>query len=328
MRSSAPQGTMATMLLPRIESIEDYRQVYRNADAWLPAMREICLRHGLDPASLTLGPPGTHVVFRASGAYVKLFGSHFPKDFGVERRVLRALATQNLPVDVPRILGEGELEDWPYLILSPVAGTPLCEVRDALSDREMVRIAGRSGEILAALHALPTAGLEALDPGWPTFVDQQREAAIRSVAEAGLPLRWVKEIETLFERVGPLGPPDFQPVLAVADLTAEHLLLTGSGGKRDVTGLIDFGDTMLGHPLYDFTAPALEVTVGGPHRVRALFRAYGFAEPDLDRDLADRLTAWVLLHRFLNVKIIFDLLGLSPEADLARLRDALWPGWA
>ena len=31
-----------------IKSVDDYRPIYRKADTWLPAMRVICQRHGVD----------------------------------------------------------------------------------------------------------------------------------------------------------------------------------------------------------------------------------------------------------------------------------------
>ena len=61
-------------LLPEVTDLETYRRLYRNPSTWLPALQAICQRHGLDPATLQLAPPGTHVVFTVEDALlIKLF---------------------------------------------------------------------------------------------------------------------------------------------------------------------------------------------------------------------------------------------------------------
>ena len=52
------------MLLPQVEILDEYRRIYRKEAVWLPAMVEICDRHGLDSTLLAFAPPGSHVVFR------------------------------------------------------------------------------------------------------------------------------------------------------------------------------------------------------------------------------------------------------------------------
>ena len=40
------------MILPEIKSEPEYVAVYADTDTWLPAMRAICDRHGLDAGDL------------------------------------------------------------------------------------------------------------------------------------------------------------------------------------------------------------------------------------------------------------------------------------
>jgi hypothetical protein len=91
-----------------------------------------------------------------------------------------------------------------------------------------------------------------------------------------------------------------------------------------LTGLIDFGDAMLGHPLYEFAVPGCCITRGSPALQRALLCAYGFAEQDLDRDLADQLLAYMLLHRYIQVSDLLDMLDPNVPATLKGLQRVLW----
>jgi hypothetical protein len=76
----------AKKLLPIVDSFEEYRRLYRDPQVWLPAMRVICERHGLDAATLEQSPAGTHVVFSAGPrTSLKLFVSFWREDVVPEK---------------------------------------------------------------------------------------------------------------------------------------------------------------------------------------------------------------------------------------------------
>ena len=66
----------------------------------------------------------------------------------------------------------------------------------------------------------------------------------------------------------------FGPVVRHADLSADHLLVTGQG----VTGVIDFSDVSMGDPNYDFSSLLIDV---GEDFTMDVARRYG--HPNLDR---------------------------------------------
>lgn len=114
------------MLLPVIESLEQYRTLYRDPEVWRPAMQVICQRHNLDSGLLELAPPGSHVVFTAGlDIYLKLFCPLWAADAISERLVLDKL-TGRPELPVPQLLAESEIEGWPYMIMRAVPGIPLC----------------------------------------------------------------------------------------------------------------------------------------------------------------------------------------------------------
>jgi len=312
------------LLLPDIRTEEDYRLIYRDADVWLPAMRAICQRHGLDATQLEFAPPGTHVVFQVRpDRYIKLFAPPWRRDFVPERLVLRRLPEQfDLPV--PRLVAEGTVEDWPYIIVTAVGGVPLCEVWHSmdLSDRE--HIAASCGEFMAALHAVPTEGLEAIAVDWPAFVARQIQDSTARLARSGLDQQWIRAILEFLDDLPPLFEPGFRPVLLSADVTDEHVLVSQQGGRWELTGFLDFGDAMLGHPHYEFVAPGCCITRGSPKLQRAMLLAYGYSEDQLDGTLARQLMAYTLLHRFVTIPDLLTLLGSQRPASFGELQKALW----
>jgi len=312
------------LLLPDIKTREDYRLVYRDADVWLPAMRVICQRHGLDASRLEFAPPGTHVVFKVGpDRYIKLFAPPWRDDFTPERLVLCTLSEQpGLPI--PRLVTEGEIEGWLYIIVTAVEGVPLNEVWGsmAMSDRE--HIAARCGELMAWLHAMPTEGLEAIAVDWPVFVEQQIQDCIDQIAQAGLCEQWTSETSEFFAELPPLFEPGFQPVLLSADITDEHILVSQCEGRWDMTGFIDFGDAMLGHPHYEFVAPGCCITSSSPELQRAMLLAYGYSEDQLDATLAKQLMAYTLIHRFVNIPDLLRMFDSRQPKNLEELNKELW----
>ena len=312
------------MLLPLVETLDGYRKIYRDETVWLPAMRLICERHGLDPALLEFAPPGSHVVFRVGPQlYVKLFAPLWRRDYLPERLVLDRLSEQT-EWPVPHLVAEGEVEGWPYLIVTAVDGVPLGEVWDAMERPDREHIAARCGEFMAWLHATPIEGLKEIAVDWPAFVERQTQACVDQLGKAELDEGLVRSTLVFLDDLPPLYESGFQPVLLSADVTDEHILVSQRDGRWDLTGYIDFGDAMVGHPYYEFVAPGCCITYSSPRLRRAMLLGYGFAEDQLDEQLSERLMAFTLLHRFIDLPYLLTLFDARQIASLHDLRKALW----
>ncbi len=323
-RAFSEMKTSENLLLPNIETGEDYRRVYRHVKTWLPAMRLICERHGLDAAQLEFAPPGTHVVFRVGPDWhIKLFAPLWPDDFLAELTVLQKLSGR-VDLPIPHLVANGEIEDWPYLILTTVEGVPLCEAWHLLSRADREHIAVCCGEFMASLHSVPTEGLEPIGRDWPVFVENQIRHCIDLIHRMDLSPAWTKSVLEFLDDLPPLYEPGFQPVLLSADITDEHLLVRECGGRWQLTGFIDFGDAMLGHPHYDFVAPGCSVTRGSPALLRAMLLAYGYTEDQLNATLTDQLMAYTLIHRFVTIPDLLELFDSERPGSFEELKRRLW----
>ncbi|MCP4541457.1 MAG: phosphotransferase [Chloroflexi bacterium] len=310
-------------MLPTINTREDYRRIYRDADVWLPAMRAICQRHGLDAAKLEFAPPGTHVVFQVEGLYLKLFSPLWGEDFVPERLVLRQLSGRS-DLPVPQLVAEGEIENWAYIIVTAVDGVPLNQVWDSMEASNRTHMAARCGELMASLHSTQTKGLEAISVDWSVFVESQIQNCIDHLGRADLDKQWIQSILAFLDDLPPLFEPDFRPVLLSADVTDEHILVSQRGGRWELAGFIDFGDAMLGHPYYEFVAPGCCITRGSSDLQRAMLLAYGYSKNQLDATLAKQLMAYTFVHRFFSISDLLGLFGPQRPADFDALKKALW----
>lgn len=313
------------MLLPKIDSFDAYRQVYRQEQVWRPAMQEICNRHSLDAQQMAFAPPGTHVVFSVgSKCYIKLFSPLWAADYTSERLVLETLASRShLPV--PYLLHEGQIEAWPYVILSTIPGVPLNQVWSELNNCTRQQIVRACGNFLAELHRVPLDDLDELTIDWSAFVEARIAARVEQLGSSALGSLWSHAVSRLFESQRSFLEAPFEPTLLCADLTDEHVMVCRQDKEWSFSGIIDFGDAMVGHPLYEFAAPACSITLGDRTLLTELFAGYGFDEAYLTESFADRLLAYMLLHRYIDIGELLEVFGADRIDTLYRLKERLWP---
>ena len=273
---------------------------------WLPAMEVICARHGLDTAQLQREPPGTHIVFGAGPHILKLFCPLWGADFAAEQAVLPHL--RGLPT--PQFVAHGEIEGWPYLIMTKIPGKPVNEVWGELEPAETRSILEHVGTFMRTLHG--HAPIPALETDWSQFLAERVEHWEEHHQPEGPWRDWIRG------RVSGFREPPFAPVLLNADITDEHVLVVKRGGQWRFSGVIDFGDAMMGHPFYEFVAPLMCLTIGEPSLSRTLVESYGM---ELTPALADRLTTYCLLHKFGRLA---DILDRCPVSNGQALHEALW----
>jgi len=153
------------------------------------------------------------------------------------------------------------------------------------------------GTALAALHAITTHALDPLTVDWPRFVDAQRTSCRDRQLAKGLGAPWVDLVDDFLGRWTPSD--DGARVLLHTEVMRQHLLVERREGAWRISGLIDFEPAMLGAPEYELAAVGVFLTCAEPGLLRALLDAYG---SDVDDELPLRIMAYVLLHRYSNLR--------------------------
>ncbi len=311
------------MILPALANEDAYAAVYRDAELWLPALRVICARHGLDAGALEIAPPGSHIVFWAGPRrLIKLFSRFWPDDAVAEQTALGAL-TAHPGIPVPQVVGGGELEGWPYLVLEPLPGIPLNQAWEQVTPRDRAAVCETLGGVMAALHAVPTTRLDAIAVDWPAWLAERRAGFAAAQTARGAAPEWIAAALDFLAEMWPEITTG-APVLLNADITDEHVLLAREGDRWRMTGLIDFGDAMLGDALYEFAAPVTFIAGRDAGLRRALYRGYGWPDAAPDEALSRHLLAMALLHQFADLPLYIRTAGEPTPRDLAALQAALW----
>jgi hygromycin-B 7''-O-kinase len=286
-------------------------------EQWREAMVEIARRHHLPTADLLPYPTGSDVVFGGEGFVVKLTEPRWAEEFPAERFFLEHLAGK-LTIAVPEVLAEGELEGWPYLVMSRLGDRAVGEVWPELDREERLRLAVRIGEMTAELHAVPPPPAR---EEWDAFLVERREQVVTHHRARGVSEAWLERIEPFLDET---ARPPRDPVLLHTELLGAHLLVAPGSEGWHPSGLIDFADAKVGHPDYEF--PALVEFLFAAERgcLRRCLEGYGWREEELDREGGRRLAAWGLLHEFADLGRTLRAAGDPPPVDFGELVDRLY----
>jgi hygromycin-B 7''-O-kinase len=314
------------MQMPLVNTLDEYRAIYHRDETWRPVIDAICDRYAFLQEARVRGPDGTHIVYLVGGLYVvKLFVPLFEQDFVAERIAAKFLGGK-IGLSTPEIVAEGQLEGWNYLIMTRIPGLPLDSVWDGLQKMDRLKVASDVGQMIARLHALPVVGLDEITIDWGTFLESQIAEACDQQAVPELGWEPNQEIDQFFGCLSGLMNEDYQPVVLLADITREHVFVEQQDGEWRMVGYLDFGDAMVGHPLYEFVAPGLEIGGGNPEILETLMVNAGYPTEALDETLARQLMANTLIHRYIDLASVLSMVPQAREAaNMDELTQLVWP---
>jgi aminoglycoside phosphotransferase (APT) family kinase protein len=229
-------------------------------DSWVELALDACRHAGVDCGSIEAIATWDQeycasAVYRLDGErYLKVYGPEAEWQFHIERSVLRTIQDYEA-IPAPRIVAEAERgEAPPYLIMTAVPGATAEEIWDDLPRAEQLAIARQLGEITAAIHRLPTAELAEIEGRFGykneliAALGSRRAAEIESAERLSEQQR-----ETLlrFLQGEAREYVEGQSKLTHWDLAHNHVYLSPEDGTMKVSGIIDWGEALLGPPEWD-----------------------------------------------------------------------------
>jgi hygromycin-B 7''-O-kinase len=289
--------------LATVDSFEKYEQFKLNVDLLKEIAQAVVSRHQLPVCSLKLFSEGANIVFSYNQEYViKIYPPMHVDQFKRESLVIQGLIGK-LTVKTPNILYQGEITNWPYLIMTQLEGELLETLWEKLDYDNKISIIRELGLLIKEVHALPTNGLEVIDCHWEQFIRQQMHHCIEQHRIKKLSPHLLRQIPDYLEPVQERLKEIKNPVILTGEYTPMNLLVKQIAGVWRINGLIDFGDAMLGLPQYDLLGPGAFLIQGDKRLLREFLVAYGYAENQLTPELSHQLTALMLLHQYSNLGV-------------------------
>lgn len=316
----ASARALLSPVIPSFEGEAGYIAALSSLDTWRRAIHEVCSRHRIRPE----GPPELlsdgwfPVIGLPPDRILKLYGPWRQGDLSapLELAAYEALA-QDRTLPVPVAEASGELGDgWRYLVLDRLPGDRLGRAWAHLSGEARSGVAAWLGGFVRRLHALPLPEPMRADgaAGFRGKLAWHRDHVVETLrAHGSLPARLIDEVPGWLPSSDDLiGDPRW--VLVHGDLTTDHLLgeLTPDGFA--VSGVIDFGWAMVGHPCYEIGPIWNRICRGDAARFRRCAVAGGLPEP-MDLPGARTLLAWALLTSTDSFSMARDIAHAAADLD-------------
>jgi hygromycin-B 7''-O-kinase len=295
-------------MLPPVPDVAAWRILLRDVATQRPAFEAIATRHGLAVSELSPIDKGTHFVWATRRNVIKLFVPLWTEDASLETTMLEMVAGTVLPV--PQLEAQGELDGWPYVVMSRVHGEHIGVAWRTLDDGGRSRLAAHLGEAMAALASLPRQRLETRAITQDALIAERLERILVDQRERGGDEALEFELRTFLAEIPRLIPAS--DVVLHADLSGYNVLVSGDR----VTGIIDFADAFVGPWTYELAAPACFVTRGSSAHRDAMLRGRGL-EPT--PELIATTRAWAILHRYSHVARMMQEAGVATLAAFLEL---------
>jgi hygromycin-B 7''-O-kinase len=281
--------------LPQVRDAAALYELIGDPARWKAAIDLIRGRHGLGDG-FAPSRDGSTVVYLSPRWCIKLSPplTAFRAGHDRELQYLQSIEGQ-LPIPTPQLVAKGTVEDWSYFVSTRLRGVAIDSLWANLDAPARTRIAARLGEALRALHGLESGALQESADRWADFRASQRSTCLDTEVRKGLQPTRLAELEEYLRKLDSIPEPSFDPAILHTEIGPAHVLVEDG----EITGLIDFGDAMVGDPEYDLAPVGLFVTAGDAVAFRAFCTSYGLdAEALSDPARPHRLLRHALLHRY------------------------------
>lgn len=311
-------------MLPLVTNSAELRAAVADASVWRDAIATVVARHGLNSvAPICLAGGSFAVFFLGRDLVIKFVPNRYRAQYDAEL-VMMTYLQERLPLATPELLFAGEIDSWGYMVSTRLSGELLSVGFEHPSHDNRCDIMRAIGKTMAAMHSLPVRGLESIALDWDAFVSAQRATCVERHRRSGAPEMWLATIPGWLDATAVVAP---SPLVAMtADLHGDAFLVTRENHDIVLSGLIDFGDSLVGDPLYDFVTPVTFLVRGRAPLLDALLTGYGISREARTPTLRRQLMAYSLLHRFAALKRDVAMLASPFTCDtLDAALNALWP---
>lgn len=290
------------MNLPESIDPNYFDAVYRlDSSEWIFAVEELCQEHKIPITAYSFFNAGSNLLAGVNDeVIVKIFPPFHRHQWVSEYKAL-SFFHNKLPVAIPDVLGYGEREDqWTYVILSRLQGDTLEEHWPGFDFETKLKLMKHMGAIMKAAHAVPVHQTISIEPDWKQFMMKQFHNCYNRHLSFEMPEWFMEELKEYVQNRFDLIPKVFTPVLLTGEYTPFNCLVQYVNEEWSFSGMIDFGDAMIGFHEYDLLGPILFLAGGDGALIKALLESYGYDYANEYPQLRQRLMLLTILHRYSN----------------------------
>ncbi len=306
---------------PIIKSEKDFNEHFQS-EIWLGLAKQICQRHHIFFRELKRLASSDHIVFSVDDSLIAKIYRPFRQCFEREKKALEFVVGKT-DFKIPEIVQIGEIEGLDYVVMTQLSGETVLR-SDWLTLPTNVQIDFIT-KLAIGLKQIHELNADSFVCDWAEFVDDRANSFIKRQIAHSVNSKIIESLPAFIEANLKLIPKNHQTVFMHSDVHFGNLCLSNSRSKWQISGLFDFADSRRGFHEYDFLAVGLLIMQGQAEVQREFFKAYGYAESELDETFRKRLMMLTMLYETSDLRRY--ALRLKPEAvdlTLEELEKGIW----
>lgn len=255
---------------------------------WMPVLNHLQQAFRLPGDQWQRIPEGANALFQLGDEVIlKLVPPNWRRQ-GDKELIVAPLLDGKLSLETPRLIGGGEVDQWVFVLSSRLQGVSLATLWPALETDQKRLIMLQVGTLLRELRGIPVEADSAIGVEWPHYIDKLLGACLARHQRKAMPPHLAQQVMPYLAAAGDFSPAG-QARLIHMDIHPWNLMARKDHGQWALSGLIDFGDAIVGHcDRFELLTPLMFMAQGHPVLVQALLDSYGLldaAGPTLRRQL-------------------------------------------
>ncbi|WP_196138951.1 phosphotransferase family protein [Aliikangiella sp. G2MR2-5] len=301
-----------THLLPASPEYKEICLLLDSADDsyWRPAVEYICRKYDLSDSNASRIHEGGNLLYQIDDNLILKIVPPNWRYQGESEIVANDLLKGKLSVTIPELIHYGELDNWLYLIMRRLDGISLAQVWAKLGIANKRSIIEHLGQLMKEIHQLAVdkngmhGNAKQIAPNWKDYYQQLKNDCVPRHQRKNVAPDLVEQIDSYFKAsktdddsiLDDLAE-EAPPIFIHMDLHPWNLMVKEIDGEYKVTGILDFGDAVIGKSrLLELATPLLFMCQGNAELCRLLIESYGLLEQCPAEELQGRLMAVSLLR--------------------------------
>ncbi len=282
---------------------------------WMPVLEHLQQVYRLPVGQWTRIPEGANALFELGDeVIVKLVPPNW-RGQGEKELIVAPLLNGKLSLETPRLIGGGIIDNWVFVISSRLQGTSLADVWPSLDVGQKRLIMLQVGTLLRELRSIAVDGDSAIRVDWQHYIGTLVCACLARHQRKAMPAHLAAQVMPYIDAAGDFSPPA-QARLIHMDIHPWNLMARNDQGRWTLSGLIDFGDAIVGNnDRFELLTPLMFMAQGNPILVKALLDAYGMLNDDDAPTLRRQLMATALIRPDSDVGFCMQQVPVSGPRD-------------
>jgi hygromycin-B 7''-O-kinase len=241
-------------------------------------------------------PEGANALFQlGDDLIVKLVPPNWRRQ-GEKELLVAPLLHGKLSLATPRLIGGGVIDNWVFVISSRLRGSSLADVWPTLDVDQKLPIMLQVGQLLRELRSVTFDADIAIKVDWPHYIDTLISACMARHQRRAMPAHLAAQVMPYLLAAGDFSCPA-QARFIHMDIHPWNLMAHNDLGRWTLTGLLDFGDAIVGNcDRFELLTPLMFMAQGDPILAKALLDSYGLLDDVDATTLRQQLMATALIR--------------------------------